>query len=468
MEQLPKNIRTVFRVVCGKADVVGEKVALIDFERAYLNRFRISLERDVLCRSGYSRIADYCEHEYPPFRLEVDNGKAFIRALEWRSNLKGATPVDIDGGASANTADFDANRFEKPSRSRREEDETVLIGKEFINSLPSLQYEGCIEVVSDEKAAKKAVRELLREHVLGFDTERCPCYSSGNCADKTVLVQLCGEKRVYLFRLELLTGGVSVLFPIFENPKILKVGIGVKGDVSWLKKLAPFTDAGFVDVCDLVPETKIKNRGLQALCAYFLGGKISKAQQRTNWRAESLCKKQILYAATDAWAGRELFMRVQALGFISQDVFRKPICKASEKRESVPVAKVELHDEAAVEQEASTRHKWVLGKCAGRDSGYDCARQAGIAKHRNDWQKSRSKKNLSEEPILPTESGDFIRSKIVDSVSQSLGHLRSGAKKKILKTAGFLREKSQGGSDSYLDDIAKAVPDWARGYDASR
>ena len=69
MEQLPKNIRTVFRVVCGKADVVGEKVALIDFERAYLNRFRISLERDVLCRSGYSRIADYCEHEYPPFRL---------------------------------------------------------------------------------------------------------------------------------------------------------------------------------------------------------------------------------------------------------------------------------------------------------------------------------------------------------------------------------------------------------------
>lgn len=464
MDQLPKNIRTAFRVVCGKADVVGEKVALTDLERAYLKRYRISLERDILCRSGYSRVADYCEHEHPPFRMEVDNGKAFICALEWRPNLKGAALVDIDGGGgSANTADFEANRFEKPSRLRKEEDEIVQIGKEFINSLPSLQYEGCIEVVSGEKAAKKAVRELLREHVLGFDTERCPCYSSGNCADKTVLVQLCGEKRVYLFRLELLTGGVSVLFPIFENPKILKVGIGVEGDVSRLKKLAPFTDAGFVDVCDFVPETKIKNRGLQALCAYFLRGKISKAQQRTNWRAESLCKKQILYAATDAWAGRELFMRVQDLGFVSQDVFRKPICKASEKRESVPVAKVELHDEATVEQEEIMRHK-----CAGRNLGYDYARQDGLAKHRNDWQKSRSNKNLSEGPILPTESGDFIRSKIVDSVSQSLGHLCSEAKKKILKTTGFLREKSQDGSDSYLDDIAKAVPDWDRGYDASR
>lgn len=188
----------------------------------------------------------------------------------------------------------------------------LRIEKDFISALPLMQYEGKIVLVEDEKTAKKAVRALSREKILGFDTETRPCFRRG-VGYMVSLVQLCGKKCVYLFRLDF-CGGVPVLFPLFENPNILKVGVAVKDDVLHLKVRAPFDDAGFVDASKFTRAARIENTGLRALTAYFLGGRISKAAQVSNWAAKELSPQQIVYAATDAWISRELFLKLQSLG----------------------------------------------------------------------------------------------------------------------------------------------------------
>lgn len=210
------------------------------------------------------------------------------------------------------------------------EDGLIHIDKDFVAALPLLQYEGKIELITDEKAAKKAVKALMKEDVLGFDTETRPSFSRGN-SYLTSLVQLCGRKCAYLFRLDY-CGGVPVLFPIFENPDILKVGVAVKEDVLHLKKRAPFDDAGFADASTYTRKAKIENTGLRALCAYFLGGRISKNAQVSNWAAKTLSEQQIIYAATDAWISRELFLKLRELGIAPQKISRKSICEPEPKK----------------------------------------------------------------------------------------------------------------------------------------
>ncbi len=202
------------------------------------------------------------------------------------------------------------------------------IEKDFFAELPILKFPGEIVVVDSEKDAKKAVSALLKEKILGFDTETRPSFVRGN-SYLTSIVQLCGAEKAYVFRLEF-CGGVPVLFPIFKTSKILKVGVAVKDDVRRLKDRAPFVDAGFVDAASFTKAAKIENTGLRALCSFFLGGRISKSEQVSNWAAAKLSKEQILYAATDAWASRELFLKLQNLGIAPKKIRQKSLFEAPE------------------------------------------------------------------------------------------------------------------------------------------
>lgn len=222
-----------------------------------------------------------------------------------------------------------APEADAPTR-KIEESDALRIEKDFIATLPLLQYEGKIVLVTDEKTAHKAVKALLKEKILGFDTETRPSFRRG-ISYLTSLVQFCGAKCAYLFRLDY-CGGVPVLFPLFENPKILKVGVAVKEDVLQLKKRAPFDDAGFIDASDFTRKANIENTGLRALCAHFLGGRISKNAQVSNWAARELDNQQIVYAATDAWTSRELFLKLRELGIAPKKIAGKSICAPEPKK----------------------------------------------------------------------------------------------------------------------------------------
>ena len=49
---------------------------------------------------------------------------------------------------------------------------------------------------------------------------------------------------------------------------------------------------------------------LRKMAAITLQIKISKAQRLSNWEAANLTPAQQLYAATDAWVSREIYVRL--------------------------------------------------------------------------------------------------------------------------------------------------------------
>ena len=81
-------------------------------------------------------------------------------------------------------------------------------------------------------------------------------------------------------------------------------------DVRDLQTLRPLTPGGFVELEVLAQSLGIKNQGLRGLAALLLGFRMSKAARTSNWSSVNLTPQQVAYAATDAWAGREIYLKL--------------------------------------------------------------------------------------------------------------------------------------------------------------
>ncbi len=180
--------------------------------------------------------------------------------------------------------------------------------KEEINACPMQRWEGVTHVIRTPEELGRAVRALAQESVLGFDTETRPAYHKGESYLPSLL-QLAGENEVYLFQLKHL-GLPAPLREILADPKVVKAGVALAYDLQELHKLAPFRPAGFVDLGTLAKKAEIKNHGLRGLAAVLLGFRIPKGAQTSNWARDVLAPAQIQYAATDAWVGRELYLKL--------------------------------------------------------------------------------------------------------------------------------------------------------------
>ena len=61
---------------------------------------------------------------------------------------------------------------------------------------------------------------------------------------------------------------------------------------------------------------RLKQTGVRSLAAMFLGFRIPKGTKTSNWSRSTLTPQQIAYAATDAWACRELYVTFRSRGLI--------------------------------------------------------------------------------------------------------------------------------------------------------
>jgi ribonuclease D len=150
--------------------------------------------------------------------------------------------------------------------------------------------------------------ELRREPLLGFDTETRPSFRKGE-KHPPALVQLALEERVWVVQLRK-TGLTEELAALLADPRVLKAGVGTRDDLRALQEVRPFEPAGFVDLGDLAKTRGLAERGVRSLAQRFLGGRISKGTQTSNWGAPVLTKRQLRYAATDAWACYKLFFHL--------------------------------------------------------------------------------------------------------------------------------------------------------------
>lgn len=189
------------------------------------------------------------------------------------------------------------------------EDYLQAITKEEINTLPLGRYEGEIQLITSPEDEYQAYKELENETLLGFDTETRPAFTKG-IRYPTSLLQLAGRNKVYLFRLTHL-GFSEKLQDILSNPSIIKVGVAIKDDLKDLKRLNKFYPTNFGDLNKIADELNLQNKGLRNLAAMFLGIRISKTNRVSPWHRSNLTNGQIIYAATDAWASREVYLKIQ-------------------------------------------------------------------------------------------------------------------------------------------------------------
>lgn len=186
----------------------------------------------------------------------------------------------------------------------------ISFDKEDIDALPLGSFPGEIKVIDRPGLEyEKAIFYLRRQKVLGFDTESRPVFSPGQRSNGVALLQLSGPRKAFLFRVQKL-GMRRSLCSVLGNPGIIKVGAAVNDDVRGLQRVRKFESSGFVDLQQIAWEWGIRDKSVKKLAANILGCRISKAQQLSNWEAETLSPSQCKYAATDAWVCREMYLKL--------------------------------------------------------------------------------------------------------------------------------------------------------------
>ena len=183
------------------------------------------------------------------------------------------------------------------------------MSKDEINSCPISRWTGSISVIRDRNGLAAAMSRLSGHTLIGFDTETRPAYRKGESYLPSIL-QLASEDEVFIFQLKHL-GLNGPLRSILADPAVIKAGVSLDFDIRELQKLSRFKAAGFVDLGNSAREAGIKNHGLRGLAAVFLRIRIAKGAQTSNWARDVLTPKQIHYAATDAWVGRELYLAME-------------------------------------------------------------------------------------------------------------------------------------------------------------
>ena len=183
--------------------------------------------------------------------------------------------------------------------------------KARIHQLPRALFEGQIEVVLSESEAAKAVDYLLKQPIIGIDTETRPSFRKG-VKYYVSLLQVSTRDICFLFRLKH-TGMCPSIIRLLEDKTVPKIGLSLHDDLHQLHEVAQFEPGHFVELQHKVKAFGVGDLSLQKLFANFFGERISKGQRLTNWEADILSESQKRYAATDAWACVLLYEEMERL-----------------------------------------------------------------------------------------------------------------------------------------------------------
>ena len=188
------------------------------------------------------------------------------------------------------------------------------ISREEIGELPIGRYEGPVCLVAAPPDLRRAMEDICQESVIGFDTETRPAFRPGESYLPSV-VQFATASAVYLLQVQQHDYSAAMR-EIFSSAQIIKVGVSVSDDLRNLKRLVEFEESAVVDLGKVAKRHGLKQTGVRNLAGIFLALRIPKGAKTTNWAAPRLTPQQISYAATDAWACRELYLRFKQLNLV--------------------------------------------------------------------------------------------------------------------------------------------------------
>ena len=198
--------------------------------------------------------------------------------------------------------------------SARPSESNASISREALSELPIRRYEGPVHVIAALADLQPALADILEESVVGFDTETRPAFKPGESYLPSI-VQLATARAVYLLQAQQ-PDLFDAMREILSSARIVKAGVSVQDDLRSLRKLFEFDEQSVVDLGNVARRHGLKQTGVRNLAGIFLGVRIPKGAQTTNWAARRLTPQQITYAATDAWVCRELYLRFGELKMV--------------------------------------------------------------------------------------------------------------------------------------------------------
>lgn len=189
--------------------------------------------------------------------------------------------------------------------------------KEEIREMP--EFNGldleAITVVSNDSELENA-RNLLSDHKhIGFDTESKPTFKKGEKSDGPHVIQIAVHNHAFLFTANFMPG-VELALNILQDDGVKKYGFGLKGDRGLFRKKYGIEAVGMIDLARVLKQAgQLKNDvGARAAVAMLFQQRLTKSAQRSNWSNSPLTKKQIKYAANDAFAGFRVADELRAQG----------------------------------------------------------------------------------------------------------------------------------------------------------
>ncbi len=188
------------------------------------------------------------------------------------------------------------------------------ISREDMAKLAIRRYEGRVRLVATPEDLEEARTDLRQENIVGLDTETRPAFKKGE-SHLPALVQVATARAVYLFQLRR-TEVHPLLARLLSEARTVKAGISLKDDLRALKQVFAFTEENILDLGIVARRSGFAQTGVRNLAGILLGFRIPKGTKTSNWAARELSAAQITYAATDAWACRELYLRFESLGLL--------------------------------------------------------------------------------------------------------------------------------------------------------
>ncbi len=206
---------------------------------------------------------------------------------------------------------------------------TSQIDKLVIAELPHYEGHGREVILVDDHNLHLAVHDLLEHRYLGFDTESKPTFRKGEVSNGIAIVQISSVSKCYIFLLNNISDA-SVLGEIVSSQKIIKVGVGLKDDLSKLRGKHKFYPTAFVDLGVIFRAFGRKNSlGSKQLVALVLNKKLRKNKSVTtsNWAAATLSPMQIEYASDDAFSSVDAYLKLREVFFPYTEQLDKNVVK---------------------------------------------------------------------------------------------------------------------------------------------
>ena len=234
--------------------------------------------------------------------------------------------------------------------------------KALLADLPRVTFPGRIVVVISQAEAIKAVDYLLKQSILGFDTETKPSFARGRGMNKVALLQVATHDTCFLFRLNQI-GLTDSIIRLLSDTRVTKVALSWHDDIHQLQRRREFQPGHFIELQKHCQEIGIEDMALQKLYANLFGEKIAKGQQLSNWENDTLTPAQCNYASIDAWACIRIYEEIERLRqsgdyqLVHRELPVPPRCEKKEDDSTKPSA----------ERKSSSRSR-SKGKSKGRKS----------------------------------------------------------------------------------------------------